>query len=53
MCNVGRPGADTDMGACILFLAGPGGLFLSSQTLFPDGGESSPFLRCPFFFIGL
>ncbi|KAL8815859.1 MAG: hypothetical protein Q9223_005043 [Gallowayella weberi] len=34
----GRPGSDSDMAACILFLAGPGGLFLNSQVLYPDGG---------------
>jgi NAD(P)-dependent dehydrogenase (short-subunit alcohol dehydrogenase family) len=33
----GRPGNDADMGACILFLAGPGGLFLSSQVIYPEG----------------
>jgi NAD(P)-dependent dehydrogenase (short-subunit alcohol dehydrogenase family) len=27
---VGRFGHDTDMGTCILFLAGPGGVFLNS-----------------------
>ncbi|KAI9876057.1 MAG: hypothetical protein M1830_007436 [Pleopsidium flavum] len=35
----GRPGSDADMAACILFLAGPGGVFLNSQVLYPDGGE--------------
>jgi NAD(P)-dependent dehydrogenase (short-subunit alcohol dehydrogenase family) len=35
----GRFGYDTDMGACILFLAGPGGVFLNSQILYPDGAE--------------
>jgi NAD(P)-dependent dehydrogenase (short-subunit alcohol dehydrogenase family) len=35
----GRFGHDTDMGACILFLAGPGGVFLNSQILYPDGGK--------------
>lgn len=39
--NVGRPGADTDMAASILFLAGPGGVFYNEQILFPDGGEYS------------
>lgn len=34
----GRPGHDSDMAACILFLAGPGGLFLNAQVLYPDGG---------------
>ncbi len=36
----GRLGHDADMGACILFLAGPGGMFLNSQIIYPDGGES-------------
>lgn len=36
----GRPGSDSDMAACILFLAGPGGVFLNSQVLYPDGGKS-------------
>ncbi|KAL8760528.1 MAG: hypothetical protein Q9184_003292 [Pyrenodesmia sp. 2 TL-2023] len=35
----GRPGSDSDMAACILFLAGPGGVFLNSQVLYPDGGN--------------
>jgi NAD(P)-dependent dehydrogenase (short-subunit alcohol dehydrogenase family) len=35
----GRPGNDSDMAACILYLAGPGGLFLNSQVLYPDGGS--------------
>ena len=35
----GRTGHDSDMAACILFLAGPGGLFLNGQVLYPDGGE--------------
>ena len=35
----GRPGHDSDMAACILFLAGPGGLFLNNQVLYPDGGN--------------
>lgn len=34
----GRPGADADMAASILFLAGPGGVFYNEQILFPDGG---------------
>jgi NAD(P)-dependent dehydrogenase (short-subunit alcohol dehydrogenase family) len=34
MCNpAGRFGHDTDMDACILFLAGPRGVFLNSQIL--------------------
>ncbi|PVI08713.1 NAD(P)-binding protein [Periconia macrospinosa] len=36
----GRPGADTDMAASILLLAGPGGLFYNEQFLFPDGGHT-------------
>ncbi|KAL8885671.1 MAG: hypothetical protein Q9192_006607 [Flavoplaca navasiana] len=28
----GRPGSDSDMAACILFLAGPGGVFLNGQA---------------------
>jgi len=39
--HAGRPGADSDMAATILFLAGPGGLFYNEQTLFPDGGKAS------------
>ena len=35
----GRHGHDTDMGACILYLAGPGGVFLNGQVIYPDGGE--------------
>lgn len=35
----GRYGHDTDMGACILFLAGPHGTFLNGQVIYPDGGE--------------
>lgn len=38
----GRFGHDTDMGACVLFLAGPNGVFLSGQIIYPDGGESVP-----------
>ena len=37
----GRPGHDTDMAACILFLAGPGGVFLNGQIIHPDGGKWS------------
>lgn len=33
-----RPGHDTDMAACILFLAGPGGVFMNGQIIHPDGG---------------
>ena len=32
------------MAACILFLAGPGGVFLNSQVLYPDGGEKLEFV---------
>ena len=39
----GRYGHDSDMAACILFLAGPGGLFLNGQVLYPDGGM---IIRC-------
>ncbi|KAE8449672.1 hypothetical protein EG329_007447 [Mollisiaceae sp. DMI_Dod_QoI] len=35
----GRFGHDTDMGACILFLAGPSGVFLNGQVIYPDGGN--------------
>ncbi|KAL9100898.1 MAG: hypothetical protein Q9163_003790 [Psora crenata] len=35
----GRPGHDSDMAACILFLAGPGGLFFNNQVLYPEGGN--------------
>lgn len=35
----GRPGSDQDMAACILYLAGPGGLFLNGQIIYPDGGN--------------
>ncbi|KAL6720670.1 hypothetical protein ACLMJK_002595 [Lecanora helva] len=34
-----RTGHDSDMAACILFLAGPGGTFLNAQVLYPDGGN--------------
>ena len=34
-----RTGHDSDMAACILFLAGQGGLFSNAQVLYPDGGE--------------
>lgn len=36
-----RTGYDSDMAACILFLAGPGGLFMNAQILYPDGGEQT------------
>ncbi len=35
----GRPGHDTDMAACILLLAGPGGVSLNVQIIHPDGGK--------------
>ena len=35
----GRTGQDSDMASCILFLAGPGGLFFNAQVLYPDGGK--------------
>ena len=35
----GRTGHDSDMAACILFLAGPGGLFFNAQVLYPDAGR--------------
>lgn len=34
-----RTGHDSDMVACILFLAGPGGLFMNGQVLYPEGGN--------------
>lgn len=40
----GRTGNDSDMAACILFLAGPGGLFLNAQVLYPDGGKVFAFI---------
>lgn len=36
----GRPGADADIAASILFLAGRGGVFYNEQFLFPDGGNT-------------
>lgn len=36
----GRYGSETDMGACVLFLAGPGGQFLNGQIIYPEGGMS-------------
>lgn len=33
-----RPGNERDMAAAILYLAGPGGVFLNGQILYPDGG---------------
>ncbi|KAL3427617.1 hypothetical protein PVAG01_01126 [Phlyctema vagabunda] len=35
----GRYGHDTDIAACLLFLAGPGGVFLNGQIIYPDGGN--------------
>lgn len=37
---VGRAGADSDMAASILMLAGPGGAFYNHQILYPDGGST-------------
>jgi NAD(P)-dependent dehydrogenase (short-subunit alcohol dehydrogenase family) len=34
-----RTGHDSDMAACLLFLAGPGGLFMNGQILYPEGGN--------------
>lgn len=39
LTDVGRPGHDTDMAACILWLAGPGGVFMNGQTIYLDGGK--------------
>ncbi len=36
-----RTGHDSDMAACTPFLAGPGGLFMNSQVLYPDGGKQT------------
>ncbi|KAI5369414.1 Putative short-chain dehydrogenase/reductase SDR, NAD(P)-binding domain superfamily [Septoria linicola] len=36
----GRKGADSDMAATILFLAGKGGVFYNHQILYPDGGNT-------------
>lgn len=36
----GRPGADTDMAATVLMLAGPGGVFYNEQVMYPDGGST-------------
>lgn len=35
---VERTGGDADMAAAVLYLAGPGGVFLNGQVLYPDGG---------------
>ncbi|KAF4629645.1 hypothetical protein G7Y89_g8498 [Cudoniella acicularis] len=35
----GQPGSDTNMAACALFLAGPAGIFLNGQIVYPDGGN--------------
>ena len=37
----GRPGHDSDMAATILYLAGPGGVFLNGQVIYLDGGMSA------------
>jgi len=34
----GRTGDDRDMAAAVLYLAGPGGVFLNGQIVHPDGG---------------
>ncbi|KAH0602889.1 uncharacterized protein H6S33_008539 [Morchella sextelata] len=34
-----RTGGDADMAAAVLYLAGPGGVFLNGQVLYPDGGN--------------
>ncbi len=34
-----RTGHDSDMAACLLFLAGPRGLFMNGQILYPEGGN--------------
>ncbi|RYO54390.1 hypothetical protein AA0116_g9791 [Alternaria tenuissima] len=36
----GRPGADTEMAATVLMLAGPGGVFYNEQVMYPDGGST-------------
>ena len=36
-CNSkGRVGHDSDMASCVLVLAGPAGIFLNSQNIYPD-----------------
>lgn len=35
----GRYGHETDVGACVLFLAGPASGFLNGQVVYPDGGN--------------
>ena len=41
--GTGRPGYDSDMAACILYLASPGGVFLNGQIIYLDGGRSLSF----------
>ncbi|KAI9753010.1 MAG: hypothetical protein M1815_000162 [Lichina confinis] len=36
----GRPGSDADMAACVLWLAGPGGVFMNGQIVYLDGGNT-------------
>lgn len=36
----GRFGYDSDMAACLLYLAGPGGVFLNGQIIYLDGGST-------------
>ncbi len=38
----GRTGDDRDIAAAVLYLAGPGGVFLNGQILYPDGGAVLP-----------
>ena len=51
--HIGRPGSDADMAACVLWLAGPGGVFMNGQIVYLDGGEfftivlSQPFCPLP------
>ncbi len=37
--HIGRFGYDSDMAACLLYLAGPGGVFLNGQIIYLDGGK--------------
>lgn len=36
----GRPGHDSDMAATLLYLVGPGGVFLNEQVIYLDGGNT-------------
>ncbi|RPB01623.1 NAD(P)-binding protein [Choiromyces venosus 120613-1] len=40
-----RSGDDADMVAAILYLAGPGGVYLNGQILVPDGGKQFTYTR--------